>query len=201
MARVLVTHEFSGIVRDAFRAGGHDAWSCDLIPTESDPLYHEQCDAREAISAGSPWDLIIMHPECRYMALCGNATWAGTLEREEALTDACDLWAFARDHAPRVCMENPQSVLFPALRTGGVVVQYIQPYEYGHPETKKTGLALHNLPKLVPTDNVRAEMEALPPHIRHKVWYASPGPDRSKNRSRFFVGVAEAMNAQWGSLL
>jgi hypothetical protein len=144
--RVLVGCEESGVVRDAFRAKGHEAWSCDLIPSENN-TYHLEMDVMEAIRLG-PWDLIILHPECTHLALSGNRWYGrgtgGHHKRVEAVRWTARLWKLAKANAPRVALENPTSVIFPILKRE-VPVQYIQPYEYGHREKKKTGFALYNL--------------------------------------------------------
>ncbi len=195
--KVLVPCEFSGTVRDAFIRAGHDAMSCDLLPTES-PGPHYRGDIMDLLEVDHGWDLIIMHPDCTHMAVCGNRHHAGTEQRAEAVIWTVALWKKAKRQAPRVCLENPQSVIFRHLRHQGADVQYVQPNKFGHPETKKTGLALHNLPFLERTWDVTDIMETLPAKERHKVWYASPGETRGKDRSVFYTGFANAMAAQWG---
>lgn len=146
--KVLIACEYSGKVREAFRALGHDAWSCDLLPSDNLTDYHYTGDCWPVIEEG--WDLIIMHPPCTALAVSGNR-WYGSgmpknSERIAAIEWTLALYEHAKNHAPRVAFENPVGVL-PIKPT-----QYVQPYEYGHPESKKTGLWLHNLPPLVPTD-------------------------------------------------
>ncbi len=191
--KVLVGCEFSGIVRDAFIAAGHDAISCDLIPTESPGLHH-QGDIIEFLEMGEQWDIGILHPDCRRMALCGNKSHAGSDEREFDVEWAKKLWRTAKKYCTAVCLENPASVIFNRL---GVDAQYVQPWQFGHPETKKTGLALHLLPDLVPTKIVYEEMMALPPNERHRIFYMAPSETRGKDRSRFYSGFANAMAEQW----
>jgi len=146
------------------------------------------------------WDLIILHPDCTKMAVCGNGTWAGTKEREDAEDWTISLWKYACYKCKRVCMENPVSTLATAMReTLGLCAKYIQPWQFGHPETKNTGLYLRNLPPLEGTDNVYDHMMTLPLKDRHKVWYASPGETRGKDRSRSYPGILTAMAAQWGA--
>jgi len=200
--RCLVACEYSATVRDAFRARGHDAWSCDLLPTEGDPQWHIQGDVMDAIGL-HPWDLIIVHIPCTAMAVCGNKTYAeGSPEyqqRLDAIEWSLKVWDAACMMAPRVAMENPASVLFPALRDRRkALVQYIQPYGFGHLEQKKTGFGLRGLMPLRETNNVYEEMMKLPKNIRERVHYMSPGPDRAKERARFYTGFAEAMADQWG---
>lgn len=192
---VLVACEFSGIVRDAFLKQGHDAWSCDLLETERLPERHFQGDINEVLDRGYLWDLIIAHPDCTKMAVCGNKTWANTKGRLDAQEWTRRLWDKCCKRALKVCFENPVSTL---SRVMPVKAQYIQPHQFGHPETKKTGLWLWNLPPLEPTNDVYEYMMTLPKKERHKIWYASPGKDRGKERSRFYPGIAQAMAEQWG---
>ncbi len=197
---VLVACEFSGTVSGAFRRAGHDAWSCDLLPTEGDPCWHFQEDMRLAIKRHA-WDIIIIHIECTRMAVCGNATWAGTQERQDAVDNAVTIWELAREYSDHVAMENPASVLFPALRQHGADVQYIQPWQHGHAEQKKTGLALWGVPRLKETVNVYEEMMLLPRKERERIHFMSPSPMRGHERSRFFPGIADAMASQWGEYI
>ena len=183
--RVLVACEFSGIVRDAFRERGHTAWSCDLLPTESEPFYHAQGDVRDHLCRG--WDLMIAHPPCTHLAVSG-ARWFSRKEREqEAALDFVSLLL----NAPieRIALENPISIISSRIRKPD---QIIQPWMFGHPETKATCLWLKNLPPLKPTRIVEGR------HAR--VHREPPGPDRWKNRSRTLPGIAAAMAEQWGSL-
>ncbi len=196
MANVLIGCEYSATVRDAFIKRGHDAWSNDIIDCEKGGP-HLKMDIMDALMARH-WDIVIIHIPCTYMAVCGNGTYANTEARFEALEWSCRVWDQAKLTAKRVVMENPASVLFPALRDKGADVQYIQPWQFGHPEQKKTGLALHNAPRLKPTKDVREHMMTLPTKERERIWYMSPGPDRQKERARFFPGIADAMAEQWG---
>lgn len=202
--RVLIGCEYSATVRDAFRARGFDAWSCDLLPTEGDPRWHIQGDCRDAING--PWDLIILHVPCTGMAVCGNRTYGMGkplyFQRVEAIGWTLGTVELAMANAPHVALENPASVIFPTLRNAfNADVQYVQPWQHGHPEQKKTGLALWDLPRLIPTKDVRTEMMALPRKDRERVFFMSPGPDRGKERARFYTGLAEAMADQWGDFL
>ena len=183
--RVLVGCEYSGTVRDAFIAQGHNAWSCDLLESES-PGPHFQADIFEAIGCSNSWDLIILHPPCTHMAVCGNRYWSGTKEREAAIAWTRKLWQAAVQNADRVALENPVSVLSSQWQKP---TQYIQPWQFGHGETKKTGLWLHNLPPLEPTNIVEGREQ--------RIWKMSPSPDRGKERSRFYPGIAAAMAQQW----
>jgi len=191
--RVLVACEYSGRVRDAFLALGHDAWSCDLLETES-------CDTDEKASRHllgnvydflyDEWDLMIAHPPCTYLSVAG-ARWMKTdptrqQKQNDALAFVLDLMEAPID---RICIENPVSVISTRIRKPD---QIINPWEYGHGETKKTCLWLKNLPKLVPTDIVEGR-EA-------KVHRMAPGPNRWKDRSRTYQGIANAFALQWGNL-
>ena len=182
--RVLVACEYSGRVRDAFRAKGHDAISCDLLPTDVDGP-HYQGDVADILGGG--WDLVIMHPPCTALAVSGNRWYGkGMPKNDERLTSikwTMDLFETAKKHAPSVCMENPVGVL-PIKPT-----QYIQPWQFGHGETKKTGLWLHNLPLLEPTNIVEGRAQ--------RIWRLPPSKDRWKIRSETFIGIAEAMASQW----
>lgn len=202
---ILTSCEYSGTVRDAFLAEGHEAWSNDLLDTESKPERHLKMDCVEAIRSRR-WDLIIIHIPCTAMGVCGNGTYGtGKLknhERVEALEWSLKVWDAACEQSDCVAMENPASVLFPMLRDKrGATVQYIQPWQFGHMEQKKTGLALHGLPLLKETNNVYEEMMKLPKAQRERVFYMSPGPDRGKERARFYPGIANAFAQQWSKLL
>lgn len=205
--RVLIACEYSGTVRDAFLAAGHDAWSNDIIDTDAKPDRHLKMDVLEAISRG-PWDLIIVHIPCTAMGVCGNSTY-GTgkpkhHERVEALEWSLTVWRAATDVCQKVVMENPASVLFPALRKAfGVHVQYVQPWMFGHMEQKKTGLAMTwAVPELRVNQELQDQtyiaMMKLPKKVRERIHYMSPGPNRGKERARFFTGISNAMADQWG---
>ena len=182
--RVLIACEFSALVRDAFRKRGHDAWSCDLLPTEGDPQWHFQGDVRDVIE-NHQWDLMIAHPPCTHLAVSGARWWKDKkVEQAEALEFVQYLMDAPIEH---ICIENPVGKISTAIRPAD---QYIQPWQFGHGETKKTGFWLKNLPLLVPTDIVEGR-EA-------RVHRMPPGPNRAKERSRFFSGIAEAMADQWG---
>ena len=192
--RVLIACEYSGVVRDAFTDLGHDATSNDLLPSEALGK-HIIGDCTDVI-ASQRWDLIIMHPPCTALAVSGNA-WYGTgmtknAERVSTIEWTLNLWSLAREYADRVCMENPVGVL--PIKPA----QYIQPWMFGHMEQKKTGLWLHNLPKLVETNNVWWETMRLPKRERQRLHYLPPSKDRWKIRSTTYDGIAKAMAAQWG---
>lgn len=195
--KILIGCERTGRVRDACIRAGHDAWSCDLEPSESDFGPHIQGDIVQTLETGGWWDLIVLHPECTAMAVCGNRHYAGTMERAHAIRWTLDLWGLAKRRADRVALENPSSVIFPYLRRLGATVQYIQPYQFGHPEQKKTGFALHNLNPLEPTDDVYEHMMTLPKKDRERVFYMSPSGSRGIDRARFYPGFADAIAEQW----
>lgn len=183
--RILVACEFSGAVRRAFRARGHDAWSCDLLPAEDESPFHLWGDVRGFL--GNGWDMAVCFPPCTHLAVSG-ARWFKDKQPEQA--EALD---FVRTlmHAPipRIAIENPVSVISSRIRKPD---QIIHPWQFGHGEVKATCLWLKNLPKLVPTNIVEGR-EA-------RVHRMPPGPDRWKERSRTFTGIAEAMAEQWGAL-
>jgi site-specific DNA-cytosine methylase len=181
--RVLVACEFSGVVRRAFRARGHDAWSCDLLPAEDGYEFHLQSDIRRYLDKA--WDLMIAHPPCTHLAVSG-ARWF-----KDKLPEQRSALKFVRDllEAPieRICLENPISVISSRIRKPD---QIIQPWMFGHGETKATCLWLKNLPQLKPTNIVEGRQP--------RVHFASPSPERWKERSRTLTGIAEAMGEQWG---
>ena len=201
--RVLVACEYSGRVRDAFIALGHEAMSCDLLPTDS-PGPHYQGDVIEYLSTVEDgyFDLIIAHPECTKLCVSGNA-WYGEGKakyslRLDSVKWTMMFWELCKAKASKVCFENPVGVL---SRLGGMVkASYVQPYQFGHTEQKKTGLHLHNLEPLRDTDNVYDEMMLLPKRERERMHYLPPSTDRWKIRSTTYKGIAEAMANQWGNL-
>jgi site-specific DNA-cytosine methylase len=180
--RVLIACEYSGVVRDAFIRARHEAMSCDLLPTDA-PGPHYQGDVFDIINDG--WDLMIAHPPCTHLAVSG-ARWFKDKQVEQA--QALDFVRQLLDSPiQRIALENPVSIISSRIRKPD---QVIQPWQYGHGETKATCLWLKNLPKLQPTDIVEGR-EA-------KVHRMSPGPNRWKERSRTYQGIANAMAAQWG---
>ena len=181
--RVLVACEYSGRVRDAFRRHGHDAWSCDLLPTEV-PGPHFMAPVEHVLDLG--WDLMVAHPPCTHLAVSGSRHFHRKQREQAEALDFVRLLMAAP--IPRWCIENPVSVISSVIRPPD---QIIQPWEYGHGEVKATCLWLSNLPKLRPTECVdgrEARVHRMP-----------PSPDRWKERSRTFQGVADAMASQWGT--
>lgn len=197
--RVLVACEYSGVVRDAFIAKGHDAMSCDLLPTDS-PGPHHQGDVNDILREGG-WDLMIAHPPCTYLCNSGVRWLYSDHERWQHLIDGAAFFrSLLEAPVPRIAVENPTMHGWASKIVGSKQTQTIQPWQFGHPETKATGLWLKNLPLLTSTKNVKQEMLSLPIKERSRIHYASPGPDRWKLRSTTFAGIAEAMADQWGGL-
>lgn len=182
--KVLVACEYSGRVRDAFIAKGHDAISCDLLPSENAGP-HYQGDVFDIIDQA--WDLMICHPPCTHLARSG-ARWFSTkiIEQQEALRFVKRLLAAP---IPRICLENPVSVISSHIRKCD---QVIQPWMFGHGMSKATCLWLKNLPLLKPSKIVSGRYPAS--------YYEPPSPDRWKNRSRTYPGIAVAMANQWGNM-
>jgi hypothetical protein len=197
--KVLVACEFSGTVREAFRTLGHDAMSCDLLPTET-PGPHHQGDVREILDG--PWDLAICHPPCTYLTVSGNKWMKPEFrdrfpDRERQREEAVEFFMlFADCGIPKVAIENPIGIMSTRWRKPD---QVIQPWMFGHGEIKATCLWLKGLPKLVPTHmkgDLFAEEEPVERHDRlHRL---PPGPERWKERSKTFAGIAKAMAEQWG---
>lgn len=179
--RVLVACEFSGIVRDAFAARGHDAWSCDLLPTER-PGQHIQGDVLQVLDQG--WDLMIAHPPCRYLAVSG-ARWFKERKAEQGAALEFVLQLLSST-IRRIALENPISVISSRFRKPN---QIIQPWMFGHGETKATCLWLKGLRPLEPTNIVEGRAA--------RVHREPPSDERWKNRSRTLPGIAEAMAEQW----
>lgn len=205
MKTALIGCEYSGTVRDAMRAQGIDAWSCDLKPTDRFPERHLQMDIRAAIRL-QRWTFIMLHLECTAMANCGNRHYGKDMPKHQKRLDAqswsLDVWDDACSISNHVALENPSSTIFPILRRErGVDVQYVQPYQFGHPEQKKTGLALYNLPRLKPTLDVYAYMMTLPVRERERIFHMAPSADRGHERSRFYTGFAWAMATQWATAI
>lgn len=196
--KVLVACEYSGAVRDAFIGGGHDAWSCDLLPTDA-PGPHIQGDVLQVLAQG--WDLMVAHPPCTYMTNSGVSWLHKQPKRWALLEDAAKFFRALWD-APiqRIAIENPIMHKYAKQRIGGLQqAQVIQPWMFGHMEQKATCLWLKNLPPLTQTKNVRAEMKLLPDNQRQRLHYLPPSADRWKLRSTTYAGIAAAMAEQWGN--
>jgi hypothetical protein len=197
--RVLVACEYSGRVRDAFIRRGHDAMSCDILPTDS-PGPHYQGDVQNIL--GDNWDLMVAHPPCTYMTNSGVTWLHKDPTRWAKLDDAAAFFKMLLD-APieKIAVENPIMHKYAKERIGGVKqTQVIQPWMFGHTEQKATCLWLKNLAPLVPTNDVKAEMLQLPDNERQRLHYLPPSADRWKLRSTTYMGIAEAMADQWGTL-
>lgn len=200
--RVLVACEFSGTVRDAFTKNGHYAMSCDLLPTESDGP-HYQGSVFDIIDQG--WDLMIGHPPCTYLTISGNRWFKPEYKdryptREKDRQDALEFFLkLYNSNIDRVCLENPAGVLTSLFRPPN---QYIQPYQFGEPHAKRTGLWLKNLPLLTPTKFVTPEYHIDKNGKRDPMWHYKsfryPPKQRAKMRSKTFQGIADAMADQWG---
>jgi len=193
--KVLIGCEESQAVCIAFRKLGHEAYSCDLIECSGEhPEWHLQIDIFDAIDSRI-WDIIILHPPCTAVAVSGNATYAqGKLKSKErfaAVNFTQNVWDYAKRYCHYVAMENPVG----CLNTLGIFPkpQYIQPWQFGHGETKKTGLWLHNLPPLKPTNIVEGR--------EHKIWEMAPSKDRQKLRSKTYPGIANAIAYQYSKYI
>lgn len=197
--KILVACEYSGRVRDAFIRHGHDAMSCDILPTDS-PGPHYQGDVQNILGDG--WDLMVAHPPCTYLTNSGVTWLHKDPTRWAKLDDAAAFFKMLLD-APieKIAVENPIMHKYAKERIGGVKqTQVVQPWMFGHTEQKATCLWLKNLPPLVPTNDVKAEMLQLPDNERQRLHYLPPSADRWKLRSTTYMGVAEAMADQWGVL-
>lgn len=198
--RILIACEYSGKVREAFRALWHDAWSCDLLPADDDSPHHIQGDVLEVIGQG--WDMMIGHPPCTYLTNSG-VSWLHKRPARWAKLDAGAAFFKALMDAdiPRIAIENPIPHKYAVERIGGVkYTQIVQPWMFGHTERKATCLWLKGLPKLTETDNVKEVMLTLPKRDQQRLHYLPPSADRWKIRSETFQGIADAMAAQWGEV-
>lgn len=199
MARILVACEYSGTVRDAFRRIGHDAWSCDILPTDVDGP-HFQCDVSEIISKG--WDLMIAHPPCTYMTNSGVCWLHKDPSRWSKLYNAVEFFKLLYNAPiPRIAIENPIMHKYAKERIGVQQSQIIQPWMFGHLEQKATCLWLKNLPLIQATNDVKEEMMKLSKSERQRLHYLPPSADRWKIRSKTYQGIADAMAIQWHEVL
>ena len=187
--RVIVGCEFSQVVTKAFRDRGHDAYSCDILPTEGNPKYHIQGDVLAIIN--DSWDLGIFHPPCT--RLCNSGVrWLAERDLWDEMEEAAEFFrAILNCNIPRFAVENPIPHKYAKQIICWDYSQIIQPWMFGHPETKATCLWLKNLPLLQPTNVVKGREQ--------RVWKMPPSQERSKERSRTYLGVAEAMATQWGN--
>ena len=185
--RVLVACEYSGVTRRAFAALGHEAWSCDLLESEDNSPYHHIGDVTPLLT--DHWDLMVCHPPCQHLSRSGATYWADKVadgRQSAALTFVCTLMAAP---IPKIALENPVGIISTII---GRPSQYIQPWQFGHGETKKTGLWLKGLPVLQPTNVV--------PGRENRVAKMPERKSRWMDRSRSYPGIAAAMAAQWGNV-
>jgi len=192
--KVLVACEYSGTVREAFAKKGHDAWSCDLLPTDIPSDKHIQDDCLKVI-ASQKWDLIIGHPPCTFLTVSNSKNWAklqANGKQQAAIDFVLAIWDA---DCPRICIENPVGALSTRSRMGKPS-QYVQPFMFNHPEQKKTGLWLKGLPNLIPTNII--DVSGLPKKDVQRLHYLPPSKDRWKLRSKTYQGIADAMADQWG---
>lgn len=201
--KVLVACEYSGIVRDAFFKKGHDAWSCDILPTESKGN-HIQGDVLEHLDKG--WDLMIAHPPCTYLSNAGSRwLFKNKILNQERYKKGLEAKAFFLNlleaNIPKICIENPTPIKIFNLPKNST---YVQPFEFGHPYSKKTLLWLKNLPPLIATNIVVKYQTFLPSNTGlgkrkgHKYNIKKIPKDYNKEHSKFWTGIAEAMADQWG---
>ena len=197
--KVLVACEYSGVVRNAFRSLGHDAWSCDILDSDDNSPNHIKDDVLNHLESG--WDLIIAHPPCTHISVAG-ARWFKEKRESGVQKKGIEFFMkFTTLSCPRVAIENPVGVMSSIYKKP---TQYIQPYFFGDPVRKKTGLWLKGLPLLIPTNMVEPKLVV---GKKGKIWdewmYNSvylPKEERGHYRSKTFQGIAEAMATQWGSL-
>lgn len=197
--KVLIACEFSGTVRDAFTKQGHDAWSCDLEPSET-PGNHHQGNVLDILDKG--WDLMIAHPPCTHLAVSGARHFAKKIADGRQQEGIDFFMALANSNIPRYAIENPIGIMSTKYRKPD---QIVNPWEYGHRVTKATCLWLKNLPKLIPTNIVdKGEIWTAKSGKQMSQWYYDtsclPPKEREKARNKTFQGIADAMAAQWGKL-
>ena len=188
---ILIGCEESQTICKAFRDAGYKAYSCDIQPTRGNPEWHIQGDIMEVIPTRQ-WSLIILHPDCTAMSVSGNRWYGNGMPRHDERIKAVEwtlkLWELAKQHSDKAALENPVSVIFTHLKA-----HYIQPWEHGHGETKKTGFALHNLPILKPTNIVDGREQ--------RIFKMPPGVNRKRDRSKTYEGIAQAIVKQWSPLI
>ncbi len=191
---ILIACEYSGTVRDAFARQGHNAVSCDLLPSDTDG-HHVIGDIRDLLNG--EWDMLIAFPPCTHLAVSG-ARWFPEKRADGRQQEGIDFF-MDMVNAPidRIAIENPIGIMSSHYRKPN---QIIQPWMFGHLEQKSTCLWLKNLPTLESTDNVLEAMMDLPKNKRERLHYLPPSEDRWKLRSKTFQGIAEAMADQWGNL-
>ena len=195
--KILIACEYSGRVRQAFEKMGHDVLSCDCEPAEDGAANHYQGDIRDVLYEG--WDMMIAHPPCTYLTNSGVHWLHKDPERWAKLDDGAAFFKMLLDAPiPKKAIENPIMHKYAKERIGGIKqTQVIQPWMFGHMEQKATCLWLLGLPLLDPTNNVKSEMMLLPKRERERLHYLPPSPTRWKERSRTYLGIADAMASQW----
>lgn len=191
--KILIACEYSGRVRDEFLKLGHEAMSCDLLPTDA-PGPHYQGDVRDVLDY--PWDMMIAHPPCTDLAVSGAAWFAKKRMAGQQQASASFFMMLAKADIPRIVIENPVCVMSSLWRKPD---QTIQPWMFGHMEQKATCLWLKNTPPLAPTNVVKEQMMLLPRNQRERLHYLPPSEDRWKLRSETYLGIAQAMAIQWGA--
>lgn len=201
--KILIACEYSATVREAFHTRGHDAWSCDLLPTDV-PGQHYQCDVRDVLA--NDWDLVIAHPPCQHIAVSG-ARYFKQKQADGRQQQGIDFFMLFTRLSCRWCIENPVGIMSRVYRKPD---QIIQPHEFGHPESKKTCLWLNGLPKLTPTSICQPPRYSVGENGRQLPRWdnqtasgqnsLSPSQDRSQIRSKTYQGIAEAMAEQWGGI-
>ncbi len=203
--KILIACEYSGIVRDAFRRKGHDAWSCDILPTEGDPMYHFQCDVREKFD--DSWDMIIAFPPCTHLAVSGSKYFKQKQADGRQQQGIDFFMLFANHSCPKICIENPVGIMSSKWRKPD---QIINPFQFGHPEAKKTCLWLKGLPKLIPTNVLplpgsgrwnNQTKDGQNKLLLDGKWIGFNDPRTQKLRGKTYQGIAEAMADQWGTFL
>ena len=194
--KILIACEESQSVANAFRAKGHEAYSCDTEPCSGGhPEYHLQQDVIPLLK--EHWDMIIAFPPCTHLAVSGARHFKEKRADGRQQQGIDFFMKFTRSNCERIAIENPIGIMSTKWRKPD---QIIQPWMFGHTETKATCLWLKGLPTLIETKNVEKKMKLLPKSEKHKVWYASPGRNRAKDRSKTYTGIADAMAEQWGEL-
>lgn len=211
MAKILVGCEFSGVVREAFRALGHDAWSCDILPAEDGSPFHLQCDVREVLEDG--WDLGVFHPPCTYLCSSGLHYNGKVPGRQQKTEEALEFVRLLLDAPiPRIALENPVGCIGTRIRKAD---QSVHPFEFGDDASKRTCLWLKNLPPLVKDPAMRVAGRLVRDESNAQVRYIErwanqtdaghnrlgPSPTRAQDRARTYPGIAKAMAEQWGPLL
>lgn len=195
--RVLIACEFSGRVRQAFRDRGHDAWSCDLLMADDHSPYHIKGDVTDALTGD--WELMIGHPPCTFLANSGVSHLHKDPDRWGQLDKAAEFFRkLLNSGIPKVCIENPIPHKYAVERIGRKYDQIVQPYMFGHLESKATCFWLNGLKPLAPTSDLKRETMALPARKRQRLHFLPPSPTRWKQRSTTYQGIANALAEQYG---